>query len=192
MELFVLWMLVVFYLATNIVYAVDLYITYKKENGLTMAFYCKAMYLLVEAIVPLIIIGAYTIEGKTYTELAKVDFSMEGLVGLLYYWILTVIGYIALNLGIRANFRFTYGGKTLKPRQTMTYPASLIITSYISLAIGIVSFYLWARAYGGIVAFIKVANAVRGGWNNVVNPLAYFKHPAGLCMVASYSFFTFF
>ena len=148
MNLFLLWVLVLLYTVTSAVYGFNLYQTYKKSKELSMAFFCKAMYLLIEGLVPLIIIGGYTVFGKTFDALAVVDFSENGIFGLLYYWLLSVIGYIALCLGIRLNYRITFGKKAVKPNKTEDYPISLAFASYISLAIGIVSFYLWTKAYG--------------------------------------------
>lgn len=190
MDSFALWVLVVLYFITNIVYILDIYATYRRSRELTMAFFCKAMYLLVEAIVPLIYVAAYTMFGKTYVLMVRVDFSSEGTTGLMIYWLLTVIGYVALHLGVSAKFRLKVDDKVLRAQPVRTYYNSFALTAAISLVIGLICFFLWTQAYGGIAEFIKVADKVRSGIGSVNNTIAFFKQPAGLCLVASYAFFT--
>jgi len=64
---------------------------------------------------------------------------------------------------------------------------ALQITTIVCMFIGLLSIYLWSKAFGGIFDLIKVGNAVRGGWSTAVNELAFFKHPSRLILISSFA-----
>lgn len=108
--------------------------------------------------------------------------------GLLYLWIwqiLAVLGYVVLQIvyysGIKiGNVVFVQKYNTSSSLKALQY--ALIVC----LIIGLLSLFLWTKAFGGITEFILVANVVRSGRAEIDNPLAFFKRPAFLVLFSSY------
>lgn len=110
----------------------------------------------------------------------------DNMLNSLWFWsLLAFCGY--------AIIRLVYKIKLFTPKKILIKDdddrqnARLMFTIVASLIIGLTSMYLWARAYGGIFELIKVANAVRSGFDGTTNSLAFFKHPARIITFASYA-----
>ena len=104
---------------------------------------------------------------------------------LNYLWMwfaLAVVGYVVF----KAAYKISLASKAAEIKELNLQSdkssqrdyARLELTGIICLVVGVVSLYLWTRAYGGIFDLIQVANLVRSGLYDVVNTLAFFKHPA--------------
>ncbi len=119
------------------------------------------------------------------TKYTRIVYNNDMLNSLWLWSLLAFCGY--------AIIRLVYKIKLFTPQKSLIKDdderqnARLMFTTVASLMIGLVSMYLWARAYGGIFELIKVANAVRSGFEGTTNSLAFFKHPARILTFVSYA-----
>lgn len=116
----------------------------------------------------------------------RISYDSSNLKSLWIWFGLAVLGYIVFNFAYRPQSVFN----KLKAETTQTEEERgdkrLQLTAIICLAIGLVSLYLWSRAYGGIFKLIDQADAVRNNASKVSNAIAFFKHPAKLVTIVSY------
>ena len=128
-------------------------------------------------------------------EVIRIIYTESDLGSLWYWFTFSVFGYISIQIVYRFAFSTDKTKKAeliQEKKKEKLSPHSffcLQLTGIVCLVVGIISFYLWARAYGGISEFISVANAVRGGWSDVINPFAFMKHPSKIVLFSSYIFF---
>lgn len=160
------------------------------------------MYIVIFGILPVLIYIFKDIEGYGFIS-DKLDFSEDGKIALLYYEFLCVIGFVSLFVGYAGRYLSRNGllsrydvkvtqvqrqknGKSYEPHIEKDI---ICLTAWLCLFIGVVSLYLWARAYGSIFNLIQIANRVRSGRGNVQNSLAFFKRPATLVEMSAFIFF---
>lgn len=183
----------ILYLICGVVYLYREIKFIKKESDLLLISYARLMYCLTFGIIPALLCFMYVfqdMEVKLKT-LVAVSYSTDGLIYLYIFWLLSVIGYIALNVGYQKKYRLRIGNHYLLKADTyeMSELQSFSLAS-ICLVIGIVSLYLWTKNEGNIFNFIVKANWYRADYTNSQNnTYAMFKQPAKLVQVSTYLFF---
>lgn len=180
------------YALSSLAYGIDIIKLLNKHRTLTMYILCKAMYMIVEGISPLIIHSIFYSSGSVDGWSIPLDYTYVGIDSLWISWFLSVAGYFFISVGYRSRYRFVIGKLGEKRKTAIAdneYDAKLQITAFLTLVIGVISLMLWTRAYGGIFSFISNANAIRSGFTNVNNTLGFFKHFASCILIASYAYF---
>lgn len=180
------------YALSSIAYGIDIIKLLNKHRTLTMYILCKAMYMIVEGISPLVIHSIYYSSGSVDGWSIPLDYTYSGIDSLLLSWLLSVVGYFFISMGYRSRYKFVIGRLGEKRKTAIVdngFDIKLQIAAFLTLGIGVISLTLWTRAYGGIFSFISNANAIRSGFTNVSNSLAFFKHFAGCLLIASYAYF---
>ena len=165
------------------------YITYflsklkkiKKFNSYMIAL---GMYTIIYGILPLMLLLFKDLKGYEFITY-NIQFDYEGMISLMYSSILSLLGFLFLIMGYESKVFF----KKEKEKEKK-YNKIIGLTAWTSLAIGILSFLLWAKAYGSINNLIKLANAVRAGFSDIVNSFAFFKHPTRIVLFSCLFFFT--
>lgn len=161
----------------------------KRQNRINLINIFALMYGITYGILTFIYTFMYEFMG---VKVHRIDYSQTGINALWFWFMLSVFGYVFVlifyNLTLKKN-----AGTAELPAIDDTEDSNrdyrrLQFTAVVCLIVGSVSLYLWARAYGGIFELIKVANIVRSGRHDVVNSLAFFKHPAKVVTFVSYIF----
>ncbi len=169
-----------------------------RDKRIMMIDFCRIIFLIIEGVVPAFFHGYYVYKGTAYD--AKLDYSDYSITLYYYIFVFFIIGYAFINLGYRIFEK--KGNKLSENFKENTYQhdpetalihanaySKLRITTLVCLLIGAVSLVLWTDAFGGIWEFILRAGEIRSGRADIVNPLAFFKHPAGVILIASYAAF---
>ena len=165
----------------------------KRENDLLLVSYARLIYCLTFGVVPALLCFMYAFQGieVKLKTLVAVSYSTDGLIDLYIFWLLSVIGYIALNVGYRKKYRLKIRNHYLLKADTyeMSELQSFVL-ALVCLIIGVVSLYLWTKNEGNIFNFIVKANWYRADYTNSQNnTYAMFKQPAKLVQVSTYLFF---
>lgn len=145
------------------------------------------MFSITYGILPAIYVLSYFLHGKTYV---RIRYSTERLNDLWIWLLLAIVGYFVFRVSYKLKWR-----NEKQPiediQQEKKYDIDdfmrLQITCIVCLAIGLVSLYLWGRAYGGVLGRIKVANLIRSGILKINNPFDILKHSSRLLFFVSYS-----
>lgn len=181
--------------ASTLIYTICTVRELYQKRELTGFFIASAMYDLVFGILPMAIVAQLLWNGDETRFLQGIlDLTSDGVYALIYYYLLAFLGFSILYLSyhsqinIRLKLITNQGQKEFKGRNSTQ---NFLILSWLSLSIGIISLYLWSRAYGSIFNLILEANAVRSGVGSITNSLAFFKHPARLVLICNFLFFTY-
>lgn len=178
-----------YFILTTIILCDIVYILYKHKYIGTYIF-GKVIYLFVYSIIPLIIHTKYSKYGTLYPMNIYLDYSNSGIDALYISCLLSFIGYIFLTIGYLDNHKVKFGNNiayigNMRNNNENILRYSVIITSII----GVISLFIWSKAYGGVNQLILNANAVRGGFSKIYNPFAFFKRFASILLLSSYGFF---
>lgn len=178
-----------------IVFLLNRLIYYRRLDCFTMVI---AIFIICYAIHPLFMYILKDVQNYSFIQ-SRINFDTDGILNLLYSTFLTIIGFISLLIG--------YSGRTLSSKGLLSTDdleaikmnhdkiewqynvRNTILTAWICLAIGCVSLFLWAHAYGSIWNLIVIANKVRSSAGGVSNSLAFFKRPAAIVQVCALIFF---
>lgn len=178
-----------YFILTAIIFCDITYILYKYKYIGTYIF-CKVIYLFAYALIPLIIHIKYSKYGTLYPMNIYLDYSESGIDALYISCLLSFIGYIFLTLGYLDNHKLKFGNNKTNVKKLENNDENILRSSVIITAtIGVISLYVWSKAYGGVNKLILEANAVRGGFSEVYNPFAFFKRFASILLISSYGFF---
>lgn len=177
-------------LITSVVFAVVAliaeYRALKKKKRLTITSFFLLVFVFTYGILPLLVVFLYLFEGFSIsTSNYSFDYSEKGLFYTWIWQIFSIFSYVIVKKAAKHKETLksaTYGDAGLKIETT-----ALEYTVIICLVAGIISLYLWSRAYGGIIELIKVGSAVRSRLSRVVNDLAFFKHIAKSVLTISYA-----
>lgn len=169
----------------------------KYEYRLTCITMARAMWILIFGIVPLCVHCYVYNNGQNIKSLMVFDFSDKGILQFYFAALFSIIGFIGLNIG----YNVTLGLRN-KPQYVLsqndgdknTYTdysdSVLLISAFIMFAIGLCSLILWTRAFGGVVAFLDYASAVRSGYDTgITNSYTVFKRFAPLLQFANLIYF---
>lgn len=175
-----------------------------RDRRIMMIDFCRIVFLIIEGVVPAFFHGYYLYTGVPYNA-QKLDYTDFGMTIYWYVFAFYIVGYTAINLGYRVFSKKELpedkneseeqkqeedrGDEPKAATVSANSYSKLRITTLVCLAIGAVSLVLWTDAFGGIFEFILRANEIRAGQADIVNPLAFFKHPAGVILIASYAAF---
>lgn len=139
------------------------------------------MFIFIYGIVPLVTILSYFLsEISISTNYYQYDYTSSGLLQTIIWQGFGIFSYIVVRFITKQNH---FNKESYQPNDC----AILEATTLVSLLIGIMSLYLWSKAYGGIFNLIEIASIVRSSMSTVYNSLAFFKHPARIVLIASYS-----
>ena len=142
------------------------------------------MYCLSYGFLTSIIMFAYEFANIEFRRIVYTSSMMNS----LWLWLLlAIIGYLVIRTvySLKPVNLIASHGKCGVRNNQRDYKR-LLITSFVCLAIGLVSLFLWSNAYGGVFELIKVANTVRSGHSDINNSMAFFKHPARIVTIVSY------
>lgn len=173
-----------FYTILVVYFSFDLANELIKKKKLTMIFLCKAMFFLIEGIVPLIIHYTYLFEGSLESLGFTIDYSKNGITALYINLLFALIGYYLINLAYKIRLK----KHTYQNEFSYKNYIALEATTFVCFFVSLISFYLWTLAFGGIYNFILEANSIRSGVSSTNNSLAFFKHPTSIMLICSYSF----
>ena len=156
-------------------------------------FIVSLLFDLVFGIFPTVISWQVVFDGSQSAYIKSIlDMSEEGIIALIYYYVMALIGFCGIILG--------YFGRIKKPKNIASFGAIelksskfnnnlMSVVAWICLFVGAISLFLWSKAYGSIFALMENANRVRSGFG-IANSLAFFKHPANSVLIATLMFFT--
>lgn len=161
----------------------------KKQNRINLINIFALTYGITYGILTFIYMFIYEFMG---IKVQRIDYSAAGINALWFWFALSVFGYVFVLFFYNLSFKKKPDTEPLPEiddsEDSNRDYRRLQFTAVVCLFIGVVSLYLWARAYGGIFNLIEVANVVRSGRSDVVNSLAFFKHPAKVVTFVSYIF----
>lgn len=140
--------------------------------------FIRAMYALIYGLIPFLIHSSYN-----YINL-NIDYSQQGIIQIIILQILSIIGYISLNIGYVLKFKLP------NKRKKMLKESKLLKAGIIILVISLLSILLWTNAYGSPLGIIEHASAIRSDRSHIYNPFAFMKHTSSLVMFASYIFYS--
>lgn len=139
------------------------------------------MLIFTYGIVPLVTVLSYFLAGvAASTDYYQYDYTSNGLLKTILWQVFGIFSYIVIRFITKQKHFY-------KKSYQLNDCAVLEATTLVSLLIGIISLYLWSKAYGGIFNLIEVASIVRSSMSTVHNSLAFFKHLARIVLIASYS-----
>ena len=144
-----------------------------REKQIKLISLANIMYAFVYGVLPAIVLFRQAM-GTSERDL---DTSNEGILQLALVLVLSVIGFFALNLGYRAT--------KVRIKPAVTSEKVALYGGWVMLAIGAGSFFLWTRAAGGVMEFIELAPAIRGGWATFENPFAFLQNVTRILMLAA-------
>lgn len=154
-----------------------------RRKEFTLSAIVRLLLIFTYGILPFIVVFAYSFcEISISTWNYKYDYSSEGLFRTWIWQLQGIVVYLVISYCTRRN------KKRLANVGNSSVDYSILqFTTYTCFIIGIASLYLWSRAYGGVFNLISVAAAVRSGLSSVNNGIAFFKHPARLVLLTSFS-----
>lgn len=141
-------------------------------------------------------LGLYRAEGV----FLQVDYSREGVLKLMWWFLAAVAGYVAFRVGYalrsgrRIRWRLTLNParriKTAKRNVTahgreQLLLAQLQISAVICLCVGLVCFQIWVNGWGGYRNLFVNAASIRNGSYGLRNSLAFFAKPAQIVATVS-------
>lgn len=182
----------ILYLINTIVYILIEVRSVRRKKGVSVLFFVRTVYILIYGIVPVIVHAHFYTAGETVTT---ISYTPKGIEQLYYLYVLSVIGYIALNAGYAlSRMKGKNGAAQAEERQERPMSAgsvrTLMIAATITLAVGFACFYLWSRAYGFPFGIMKYANLLRSGNVPVPNPWTFLKYFSTAMLFSSFLFFT--
>lgn len=153
-----------------------------KNKSLTISSLVGIMFVFTYGILPLAVMLMHISSGFSISTIYYLyDYSDDGLSQTFVWQTLGILAYIIIRYSTRKVNRVT-------SQNVARYDCSILqIATCFSLVIGVISIYLWSKAFGGILDLIKVASVVRSGLSHVDNRLAFFKHSARLVIITSFS-----
>ncbi len=161
----------------------------RKQNRINHINIFGLMYGLTYGILTFAYMFMYEFMG---IKIQRIDYSEAGIGALWFWFVLSVFGYMFVMFFYNLTLKKKADAEELPEIDDLEDSnrdyRRLQFTAVVCLMVGVVSLYLWARAYGGIFELINVANIVRSGRHEVVNSLAFFKHPAKVVTFVSYIF----
>lgn len=159
----------------------------KTSQHLTLISIARLMYTFVYGLLP------FLIYARMAFGVSEISLDRKNWASLFLWFLFSVIGYLCICAGYQLGQ--THTGRFLKSR-TKEKPVhtenTVFLCAVIVLVVGWISLFLWTRAYGSIWTFIENANAIRAGYGDRYNPLAFFTHFAKTIQYALYAFWALF
>lgn len=181
--------LMFFALLFFIIVTMDQILVLKKQRSIKLINIFSMTYGTTYGLLLFTYLFLYKIMG---VEVIRIVYTESALNSLWYWFGFAVLGYTSIQFVYRLAFSSKETKRVEIPKEKKELSSHsffcLQFTGIVCLIVGVASFYLWAKAYGGISELISVANAVRGGWSDIVNPFAFMKHPSKTVLFSSYIF----
>ncbi len=141
----------------------------REEERLSCITLARIMYSVIYGLVPFLVHLYVNNNGTNERYLKAFDYSSSGMKLFYMMVIFSIVGFIGLNCGY--NVRFVFGNSRInrirtdeKGPSTNNYTdKTLFISAFIMLAAGMVSLWLWTRAFGGISGILEYASELRSG-----------------------------
>lgn len=152
------------------------------------------MYGLTFGLLPAAVLLMYSFTGLTLSHgYYMIDYTADGLRRIFIWFLLSIVGYIVVQIVYKSAFSNQYSelckkklndldSNLIKENTSDYILEKLQLFLIICFAISCVSLHLWLKAYDGFWGLIQIADAVRDGVSNVVNPLAFFLRPGKMIM----------
>lgn len=146
------------------------------------------MYGITYGFLPAIYFLLYYANGQ---EIGRIDYSSQGVKEISIWFVFAIFGYIFLNFFYSAIMRkrkiIVFGGRnTIQSNDEVELYRKLEITALICFLIGLISLFLWTKAYAGIISFIMKADQIRSRRGGIHNSLAFFSHPSRILSITTY------
>lgn len=170
----------IIYFTLFILYSIREVIFIHNKKEVKMVSFVRFMYAIIYGLVPLFVHFHYYITGNI---VARINYSTHGIVQIYFLILLSVIGYLSLNMGYvikRKKKALSIGNVTLN---------NLPLAGLICFLVGFFSILIWTYVYGSPFEIIKYASLLRTGYSPVYNPYAFMKRFCALVMFASYIFY---
>lgn len=179
------------YFVNTSVYILIEYFMIKRRKGISVIFFVRILYILIYGFIPALVHYNYYLTGET---VSKISYSANGTGQLYFLYILSIIGYAALNIGYALSNKGknspanTPGGNPDNKTDDISIH-KLMTAGIITFAIGFLSYYLWSKAYGFPFGIFKYANLLRMGFVPADNPFSFMKYFSTATMFSSFLFF---
>lgn len=183
--------LCILYLLLIIIMGYDLVYILIKQRNINTYFFCKLIYFVVYSLIPFILHTKYSIHRSLYPWNININYSESGIDALYLSCLFSFIGYIFLTIGYIDPFKIKLNLKIknkIKRDNSKKNQSLLRMNLIILFILGIFSLFMWSKAYGGIFALIREANAVRSGFSNIYNPYSFTKRFVPVLLISSYGF----
>lgn len=167
------------YIVFAIIAIISTVIKIARSHKLSIMNMCSVMYILSLCVMPAVIFLGYT-NGLKGTDI--IIFNDKTVWTFYSQFILTIIGYFMFHFGYKIK------QKESKPYASPTEHKNLLI-SFVFTLISVVSLFLWASGYGGVVELLAKANHIRAGWVSSSNSFAFFKHFVPVALLSSWMLF---
>ena len=173
------------YLFVGIIYTIIEVIYIERVKILTLISVFRVMYAFIYGFLPAIIL--FRINNCT-TSLTMIASQSVYFTNMSIALIISILEYIILNLA----YNFTKNSKYYTKAYPVISEESLQISISVLLMFGIVSLFLWTRAFGSVWNLIIYADAVRARYSNIYNPAAFMEHFTKVFFMAFFVSFSLF
>lgn len=119
-----------------------------------------------------------------HSQLSYFDINFSNEQSILLFLLCSVVVFFFINVGY--NFKFK-----VKPIQYNLSTVKIRRSAFILMVVGLVSLYLWTKAYGGPIGILPYANALRAGRDvGINNPWSFMMKLCPFMQFAAYLFFS--
>lgn len=113
-----------------------------------------------------------------------IDFTNETSISL--FFISSIIVFLFINIGYNVKFK-------VKPVEDNLSTSKIRGSAFVLLIIGLMSLFLWTKAYGGPIGILPYANALRAGRDvGINNPWSFMMKLCPFMQFAAYLFFSYY
>lgn len=187
MRLELIFILSILYMIAFFTYAIIEFLSVKKYKRMRIINYVRCMYLLIYGLIPSIMYMYFYMGGSENRYLNRMDFSYNGIYRLYILFLISIIGYISMNIGY---IIIPKKSKIKNHSNTLITISAMYKSSIIILIIGFISLLLWTKAYGSPFDIIPYAQFLRSGYSPIYNPFTFMKRFCPLLMLSAYMLFT--
>lgn len=113
-----------------------------------------------------------------------IDFTNETSISL--FFISSIVVFLFINIGYNVKFK-------VKLVEDNLSTSKIRVSAVVLLLIGLMSLYLWTKAYGGPIGILPYANALRAGYDvGIYNPWSFMMKLCPFMQFAAYLFFSYY